>query len=264
MLHGAVVEALGDPAPLGPLREQALAEQVLVAQSIIASRSAMATAWVRVSASSFARMWRTWLFTVSGEMKRRCATSAFDMPSARSCRISRSRCGEDLLAVAAGRERRDEGRVDERLAGGDLLDRLEQRLVRRLLEHVALGARLEPALEQRPLAVRGEDEHARVRNPLDDLLGRLDAVHLGHPQVHDDDVRPTPLRQRDRGLAVGCLADDADVRRAEEREPEAFAHDLVVVRDQDGDLAVVSRQRDDLGEGLDRPIAEDGAAEGSA
>jgi hypothetical protein len=51
----------------------------------------MATAWVRVSASSFARMWRTWLFTVSCEMKSCCATSAFDMPSARSCRISRSR-----------------------------------------------------------------------------------------------------------------------------------------------------------------------------
>ena len=68
VLHRPVVEPLCDPAPFGPLREQALAEQVLVAQSIIASRSAMATAWVRVSASSFARMWRTWLFTVSGEM----------------------------------------------------------------------------------------------------------------------------------------------------------------------------------------------------
>jgi hypothetical protein len=52
----------------------------------------MATACVRVSASSFARMWRTWLFTVSWEMKSCCATSAFDIPSARSWRISRSRC----------------------------------------------------------------------------------------------------------------------------------------------------------------------------
>ena len=68
VLHRAVVELLCDSPAFRPLRDQPLAEQVLVAQSIIASRSAMATAWVRVSASSFARMWRTWLFTVSGEM----------------------------------------------------------------------------------------------------------------------------------------------------------------------------------------------------
>ena len=54
------------------------------AQSIIASRSAIATACVRVSASSFARMCRTWLFTVSWLMKSFAATSAFDIPSARS------------------------------------------------------------------------------------------------------------------------------------------------------------------------------------
>ena len=38
------------------------------AQAMIDSRSAIATACVRVSASSFARMWRTWLLTVSCEM----------------------------------------------------------------------------------------------------------------------------------------------------------------------------------------------------
>src|SRR6266566_1249186 len=59
-------------------------------QSMIASRSAIATACVRVSASSFVRMWRTWLLTVSWLMKRRPATSALDIPSASSCRISRS------------------------------------------------------------------------------------------------------------------------------------------------------------------------------
>ena len=36
---------------------------------MIASRRAIATACVRVSASSLARMWRTWLFTVSWLMK---------------------------------------------------------------------------------------------------------------------------------------------------------------------------------------------------
>ena len=62
MLDGAVVELLCDPSSLRTLRKETLGDEMVAAQSIIASRSAMATAWVRVSASSFARMWRTWLF----------------------------------------------------------------------------------------------------------------------------------------------------------------------------------------------------------
>ena len=113
------------------------------AQSIIASRSAIATACVRVSASSFVRMWRTWLLTVSWEMKSRSATSPFESPSASSWRISRSRGGEHVALVPAGEELRHQRRVDVALAGGDLLDRAHERAVRRLLEDVALRARLE-------------------------------------------------------------------------------------------------------------------------
>ena len=58
----------------------------------------------------------------------------------------------------------------------------------------------------------------------------------GHADVHDHDVGLAPERQLDGALAVGGLADDADVRRAREREPEPLAHDLVVVDDQGRDL----------------------------
>jgi hypothetical protein len=53
------VEQLSEPAALLLLRENPFREKRalgVVGQSIIASRSAMATAWVRVSASSLARM----------------------------------------------------------------------------------------------------------------------------------------------------------------------------------------------------------------
>jgi len=95
LLNRAVVDQLGDTAALLLLGEHALGEErslgVVRRQSIIASRSAIATACVRVSASSFARMCRTWLFTVSWLMKSFVATSALDIPSASSWRISRSR-----------------------------------------------------------------------------------------------------------------------------------------------------------------------------
>ena len=50
-------------------------------------------------------------------------------------------------------------------------------------------------------------------------------------EIHDHDVGPSALGQRDRGRAVGRLADHADAR-ARECEAEPFANDLVVVRDQ--------------------------------
>src|SRR2546428_57562 len=99
-LHRPVVQEERKPAPLVLLGgDQLLGEARLLGgvsldvrgrQSIIASRSAIATACVRVSASSLVRMWRTWLFTVSWEMKSLAATSPLDMPSASSWRISRS------------------------------------------------------------------------------------------------------------------------------------------------------------------------------
>ena len=64
---------------------------------------------------------------------------------------------------------------------------------------------------------------------------------------------PAPLGERDRGLAVGGLADHADVGRARERQPQAFADDLVVVDDQAGDLVRAHGQRD-LWPGVGRQV----------
>ena len=55
--------------------------------------------------------------------------------------------GEHVLAILAAQERGHQCRVDEAVASCDLLDGADERVVRRLLEDVALGARLEPARE---------------------------------------------------------------------------------------------------------------------
>jgi hypothetical protein len=86
--------------------------------------------------------------------------------------------------------------------------------VRRLLQDVALRARLQPAAEQRALAVGGEDQDRRLGHLLLDLLRRLEPVHSRHADVHDHDLRPAAFDQRNRAGAVGGLADHADVRRA--------------------------------------------------
>src|ERR671936_2688070 len=65
--------------------------------------------------------------------------------------------GQHLVLVLAGQERRHQRRIDVALARCHLFDRAQQRLVRRFLEDVALRPGLEPAPEERALAVRGED-----------------------------------------------------------------------------------------------------------
>ena len=111
-------------------------------QSIIASRSAMATAWVRVSASSFARMWRTWLFTVSWLMKsfvgdvhvrHAVGEQLQDLALARRQDVGAAPCPATNSAMSPGSTNVS--------PGGDLLDRAEQRLVRGLLEDVAASRR---------------------------------------------------------------------------------------------------------------------------
>ncbi len=133
-------------------------------------------------------MWRTWLFTVSWEMNSCAATSAFERPSARSCEDLSLTDRQDVRAAPALRERRHQSRIDERLARSDLLDRPEQRLVGRFLEDVPAGAGLEAALEECAFRVGGEDENLGVGDAPNDLLGRFDPVHPGHPQVHDDHI----------------------------------------------------------------------------
>src|SRR6266540_4305397 len=199
------------------------------------SRSAIATAWVRVSASSLARMWRTWLFTVSWLMKSREATSAFDIPSARSWRISRSRTVSiSSLARQQGRHQRW---IDVALSARDLLDGAEKRRVRGLLQDVALRAGLETAAEKTSLPVGGEDEHGCLGQALAEDLCRLESVHARHADVHDHDVRAPPLGDRDGAGAVRGLPDDPNLRSARQREAKPFADDLVVVSDQASDLA---------------------------
>ena len=111
---------------------------------MIASRRAIATACVRVSASSFARMCRTWLFTVSWLMKSLAGHVCIRHAVGEELQDLALARGEHLVLLLAGEEGGHERRVDEALAACDLLDRAKERRVRRFLEDVALRARLEP------------------------------------------------------------------------------------------------------------------------
>ena len=66
--------------------------------------------------------------------------------------------------------------------------------------------------------------------PTVDPLDGLDAVHLGHLDVHRDDVRFVVLNLLDRLLAVACAHDAIPV--VSEHVSDDGAHELRIVDDQ--------------------------------
>ena len=71
-----------------------------------------------------------------------------------------------------------------------------------------------------------------------EAAGGLDAVAARHAQVHQHDVRPQPVGERERLVAVGRRADDLDPGEQPEQGGESFADDALVVGDQDADGCV--------------------------
>ena len=61
--------------------------------------------------------------------------------------------------------------------------------------------------------------------------GRLRAVHLRHPQVHQHDIGPVLAGHANRFLAVRGSAHDVDVGQAVQQADQAFPHHAMVFCD---------------------------------
>ena len=68
-----------------------------------------------------------------------------------------------------------------------------------------------------------------------DALGRLQAVELGHPDVHEDDVRAPAAHEVDCGAPVARLADDGQVGLGVDDDAEPGAQQPLIVGDEDRD-----------------------------
>jgi hypothetical protein len=97
---------------------------------------------------------------------------------------------------------------------------------------------------------RGQDDDLARQGvgPADDLPGRREAVHRRHPDVHQDDVGPQPAGLRHRVHPVDRRPDDREIGFGVQDQPQAGAHQLLVVDDQDADRhaaapSTVSRAR---------------------
>ena len=139
----------------------------------------------------------------------------------------------------AGLDRADEDArelgAEVLLAGRDRADRARQVGLDRVLQDVALHARVERVPHVLLVGVHAEDQDAARGPLLQHLDRRVQPVHLRHGHVHDDDVGFELLDERDALEAVAGLADHRDVGVVFEDAPEPLPHQRVVVDEDDAD-----------------------------
>ena len=206
------------------------------------------TSWTRSRAPSLASSRATCALAVAVLMTRRPAISPLDRPRPTRVRTSRSRSvtpGSSRGGSAGvGRRRRrrwpgelldetagDAGR-DQRVARRDHADRGQDVLQRHVLDQEAARAGPQRGVHVIVIVERGEhDDPGRPGPgaPRRDHLGGLDAVHAGHPDVHDHHVGPGLPGELDRLGAGAGLADDVEVRAVGDEHAQARADQRLVV-----------------------------------
>ena len=125
--------------------------------------------------------------------------------------------------------------VEGRLSGGHPAHRVHEVVAPHLLEDVAGGAGHDRGEQRVVVVVRREDE--RLDRGVDgaDVAAHVDAGAVGQPAVEDRDMRTQRWDAPGRLLGGAGLAHDDDVSLALEELPDAAAHELVVVEQEDPD-----------------------------
>jgi len=117
--------------------------------------------------------------------------------------------------------------------GLDAGEDLEQHARPDRFEEIVDRAQAKRLLRKRELIVRGQDDHLDLRLLAPDRARGFQAIHPGHPYIHQDDVR-SHLQRQCHGFLPGVrLTDRVQLQsRAPDNAAYRIAHDRFVVRDQ--------------------------------
>ena len=144
-----------------------------------------------------------------------------------------------------GDQRFDDRRVEGGAAGRHHADRVDQlaALGDAVLEQVAVAGRALGQQRDRVLGVvvLGEHHDPGPRVALAHLAGGVDALareRRRHPDIGDEHLRPGGLGPADQLVEVGGYADHVQVLTGVDEGADTFAHDQVVVREENTDRAV--------------------------
>jgi hypothetical protein len=106
------------------------------------------------------------------------------------------------------------------------------------LANESSGAGLDRSGEDHVVLVSRKEDHPSAGGLALDPPGRLEAVHPGHLDVHEEHIRVLPLCRRDGGLAVGHDLDDGEVVLVVQGDLEGFAEGPVVIGDDHTDILI--------------------------
>src|ERR1017187_8642064 len=125
------------------------------------------------------------------------ATSLLDLLSATSLTICRSRGLSRLEAPSAGAAAKISAQhhlgppgSEEELMLAECFQGRDEVVARILLENIAPGARAQHIVYHLVRFMHGQNQDPNTRVAFQNLAGGLQAVHIGHGDVHHDDVRP--------------------------------------------------------------------------
>ncbi len=126
------------------------------------------------------------------------------------------------------------------------MDRLHQLLRAGILQEVPEGARLHGREHLVVGGEAGEHQDPDLGMGRRDPAGGLDAVHLGHHQVHEHHVRLQRTGLLHRFQAILGLSHDLDVPFGGQQHGQSLAHDVMVIGDQDPDRFLRSWHRQSI------------------
>ena len=118
---------------------------------------------------------------------------------------------------------------------GNAPDRAQHFVATSVFEHVPFRARRETAVYVVIAVERREDQDSRARVAPDDRLRRVDAVHVRHVQIENRNVGPMSTEEVDSLVSIAALTDDPQVAFIGKNESEPFAHDRMVIDEDDTD-----------------------------
>jgi hypothetical protein len=199
--------------------QQRTGVQIATMPCLIAKRTNSAVVWM----PNDSIIWYLWNSTVREEMPRSMAICFAELPSARSCRISRWRGGDVSLAFEGGADRGNE------FGGGGVF------------EHVAGGAGLERTASVRDFLVHGEEDDFDAGVVLLEWREGVDAVEVRHTNVGDDDVGAEFFRGLDQGAPGFHDADE--FKQDAEEALQALGDHAMIVGQKDPWLAQAAHTR---------------------
>ena len=133
-------------------------------------------------------------------------------------------------------------RRDHAAAGGRLADRVEDLLAVGVLQHVAGGARDQHLPNGVLILDTGEGHDPHLGEGRLQQARRLDPVHLGHPDVHQDDVRLGGAHEAHGVGAARCGAHDDELLGPQQRR-EGLPEPRIVIHDGNPDVGTEWSER---------------------